>query len=81
VFGRRRVTLVVHALPTNHPLSAPNASDRLSNVPNTGPPTGPLSAHQLPSESGSTWLARLMVRLARPRRTGEANVESLRVTS
>jgi hypothetical protein len=40
-----------------------------------------MSAHQLPSRSGSTWLARVIVRLARPRRTGEANVERLRVAS
>ena len=51
-----------HAMPlTNHPLSAPNASDRLLSGPSTGPPDGPMSAHQLPSASGSKWLARVIV--------------------
>jgi hypothetical protein len=44
--------------PTNHPLSAPNASVRLLKGPKTGPSTGPILAHQKPSPSGSTWLAR-----------------------
>jgi hypothetical protein len=56
--GRDPVMVAVHLPPlVNLTLSAPNASDRLPNGPNTGPPTGSMSAHQLPSESGSTWLA------------------------
>jgi len=49
--------------------SAANASDRLLNGPSTGPPTGPMSAHQLPSESGSTRLARVIVSRPSARRS------------
>jgi len=59
--GRDPVMVAVHLPPlVNLTLSAPNASDRLLNGPNTGPPDSLMSAHQLPSESGSTWLARVI---------------------
>ena len=53
----------------SHSLSAANASDLLPNGPNTGPPTGPMSAHQKPSLSGSTWLARVICNLPSSRRS------------
>ena len=45
---------------SNQPRSACSASVRLMKGPKTGPSTGPISAHQKPSLSGSTWLARVI---------------------
>ena len=42
-------------LSNSQPLSARSASVRFSNGPKTDPSTGPISAHQLPSLSGSAW--------------------------
>jgi len=42
----------------NHSRSTSNASDRLLNGTSTGSPDGPICAHQQPSASGSSWLAR-----------------------
>ena len=45
--GRELLNFFVQRLPLlSHPLSAPNASDLLPKGPNTGPSTGPMSAHQ-----------------------------------
>jgi hypothetical protein len=47
-------------LSNSHPLSAPSGSVRLLIGPKTDPLTGPISAHQNPSLSGSTWLVRVI---------------------
>ncbi len=48
------------------------ASDRFLNGPNTGPSTGPISAHQKPSLFGSTWLARVIRNFPSSRRSNSS---------
>ena len=68
--GLTYVPLVVNrVVPISHARSAPNASVLFLKGPSTGPSTGPISAHQNPSLSGSTWLARVICNLPSSRRS------------